>query len=156
MKGDVTRPGSPIAAEITSGLGPKHLGWVLAWTEQQVQAQWQEHGQQYTRWIPTSAARRSHRQPKFPHALPDAAGSRQQEMPKALLGLPTSTRKTRNLSFKSRRSDVCAKCLCPIEIGQTARFNPVGLIVHDKHSSKEEALGTACPHCFLVGKCDCE
>lgn len=154
MTSEITRPPRPITALITSGVGPKHLGWVLAWQAGRVQAQWEEDGQRLTRWIPSTAAHKSDLNPKFKAREPGTTSP--VAKPKALRELQKKPRKARNRSSKAKHQESCATCSQPILTGQTARFNPAGLLVHDKHQAKEEVVGPVCPRCFLVGKCDCE
>jgi hypothetical protein len=58
-------------------------------------------------------------------------------------------RKKVNTSFIAEWGGTCGTCHREIEVGERARFNPEGLLVHHRHT-KTDPGGKTCPQCWLI------
>lgn len=64
-------------------------------------------------------------------------------------------RKPVNRSFLAEWPATCNYCHVTIQVGERARYNPDGLIVHHRHLRQEQAV-EVCDRCWLTKPCECD
>lgn len=64
-------------------------------------------------------------------------------------------RRSTNASFIAQWRGSCERCGDPIEVGQRARYDPRGRLVHHSHE-RTSRPAEVCDRCWLVKPCECE